>query len=57
MICNSIDRRAGYFHGKIAPPGEGSNLISVTVGRRGREYLIEREVEFAEAGGVGVELR
>ena len=41
QICNSTDRHEGYFDGKLA----ASRSVNVTVGRRSREYLTEREVE------------
>jgi integrase len=44
-ICNSTDRLEGYFHGKFATSQAGLTSVNVTVGKRGREYLTEREVE------------
>jgi hypothetical protein len=45
LICNSTDGWEGYFHGKRTASRRGSNLINVTVGKRSREYLTDREVE------------
>jgi site-specific recombinase XerC len=45
VICNSTNRREGCFRGKLAASRTGSTSVNVTVGKRSREYLIDREVE------------
>ena len=45
QICNSTDRQEGYFHGKLRLHRGPPTSVNVTVGRRSREYLTEREVE------------
>ena len=44
-MFNSTDRWEGYFHGKLAASQAAPTSVNVTVGRRSREYLTEREVE------------
>jgi hypothetical protein len=39
------NRQEGYFHGKRTCFARGFTSVNVTVGRRSREYLTEREVE------------
>jgi hypothetical protein len=41
LFCNSVNRREGCFHGKLAASRSGFN---VTVGQRSLEYLTDREV-------------
>jgi integrase len=40
-----VNRREGCFHGKLAASRSGSTAVNVTVGKRSREYLTDREVE------------
>ena len=42
-IHPSLNRWEGCFHGKLAASPSGA--VNVTVGKRSREYLTDREVE------------